>query len=76
MLNAAHAVVFLVTGKDKADVVRQAITGSATVETIPASAVQPADGRLYWVMDEAAAARLDPGWIAEQGRLSPSRERT
>jgi len=76
VLNAARAVIFLVTGRDKADAVRQAVTRSAPVETIPASAVQPADGRLYWVMDEAAAARLDPGWIAEQGRLSPSRERT
>jgi 6-phosphogluconolactonase len=76
VLNAARVVLFLVTGREKAEAVRQAVTRIAPVEKIPASAVQPADGRLYWVMDEAAASRLDAGWIAEQGRLSPSRERT
>lgn len=76
VLNAARAALFLVTGRDKAEAVRQAVTRSAAIETIPASAVQPADGRLYWVMDEAAASRLDAGWLASLGRLSPSRERT
>lgn len=68
VLNAARAVLFLVTGREKAEAVRQAITRSEPVETIPASAVQPADGRLYWVIDEAAATRLDAGLIAGQRR--------
>jgi 6-phosphogluconolactonase len=68
VLNAARAVLFLVTGRDKAEAVRQAVTRTAPVETIPASAVEPSDGRLYWVIDEAAATRLDAGWIAEKER--------
>jgi len=65
VLNAARAVLFLVTGREKAEAVRQAITRSDPKERIPASAVQPTDGRLYWVMDEAAATRLDAGLIAK-----------
>jgi len=68
VLNAARAVLFLVTGREKAEAVRQAITRSEPMERIPASAVQPADGRLYWVLDEAAATRLDASLIAAKGR--------
>ncbi|HEV8481812.1 MAG TPA: 6-phosphogluconolactonase [Candidatus Eisenbacteria bacterium] len=68
VLNAARAVLFLVTGREKAEAVRQAIMRSDPVERIPASAVQPADGRLYWVLDEAAATRLDASLIAAKGR--------
>ena len=68
VLNAARAVLFLVTGREKAEAVRQAITRSEPMERIPASAVQPADGRLYWVLDEAAATRLDASFIAAKGR--------
>jgi 6-phosphogluconolactonase len=68
LLNAARAALFLVTGREKAETVRQAITRSAPIETIPASGVELKDGRLYWVLDEAAATRLDASLLAGQGR--------
>ena len=68
VLNRARVALFLVTGREKAEAVRQAITRSAPVEAIPASGVQLSDGQLHWVLDEAAATRLDAGLLAGPGR--------
>ena len=55
VLNAAKAVVFLITGDSKADVLPQVIDKSGA--EFPATHVQPA-GSLTFFLDEAAAAKL------------------
>lgn len=50
-INAASLVVFLVSGAAKAGALRETSAG-----TTPAAGVQPADGRLVWLLDAAAAA--------------------
>ena len=58
LLNAARCVVFLVSGSDKASVLREVIEGDATGEKYPSKLVQPKDGKLIWLVDRAAASEL------------------
>jgi 6-phosphogluconolactonase len=58
MLNAARAVLFLVGGAGKATVVKSVLEGGATPDKAPAAGVRPTNGKLTWMLDEAAAAQL------------------
>jgi 6-phosphogluconolactonase len=53
VLNAARRVVFLVAGKDKAQVLRQVLKGEPG--QFPAQLVRPTDGELVFLVDRAAA---------------------
>ncbi len=55
VLNASHQVLFLVTGKAKAEVVRAVLEGPDG--QLPAQKVQPTAGEVIWLLD-AKAARL------------------
>ncbi len=57
VLNRAAEVMFLVSGADKADMVRQVLEGKNT-PPLPSQRVQPSDGKLLWMLDESAAAKL------------------
>lgn len=57
VLNRAAEVIFLVSGADKAEMLHQVLEGK-TSPPLPSQRVQPADGKLLWMLDEAAAARL------------------
>lgn len=59
-LNAGRAVVFLVEGTAKADVLAKVLDGPRDVERFPAQGVQPADGTLTWLVDRTAASKLKP----------------
>jgi 6-phosphogluconolactonase len=56
-LNAARAVVFLITGAGKADIVAR-VFGDPPDLTLPAAHVRPRFGSLTVILDEAAAAEL------------------
>jgi len=56
-LNAARAVVFLITGVGKADIVAR-VFGSAPDTSLTAAHVRPRYGSLTVILDEAAAAKL------------------
>ena len=58
-LNAARNVLFLVSGSEKAETLRQVLEGPHEATVWPAQAIQPHDGSLRWLVDAAAAARLD-----------------
>ena len=58
LINAAHEVVFLVAGSDKADAVARAF-GGAPSRSAPAGLVDPSPGRLTLLLDPAAAALLN-----------------
>ena len=57
VLNNAAEVMFLASGPDKADMVRQVLEGTND-PPYPAQQVLPANGRLLWLLDQAAAAHL------------------
>lgn len=60
IINNAARVVMLVTGAAKAVRVQEILAGGKSGSGYPAGRVRPADGRLLWVLDEAAAALLPP----------------
>src|ERR1700722_3098104 len=57
VLNRAAEVLFLASGADKADILHQVLEGKST-PPLPSQGVQPIDGKLLWMLDEAAAAKL------------------
>lgn len=56
LLNQAHQVVFLVSGKDKAKVVKAVLEDADPA--FPAGGVQPTSGNLIWLLDPDAASLL------------------
>jgi 6-phosphogluconolactonase len=59
VLNAAAEVVFLVSGAEKAPMLRRVLEGPREPDALPAQVVAPPDGRLRWLVDAPAAARLE-----------------
>jgi len=58
VLNAARCVTFLVSGTDKAPALHAVLESDAPVEQDPSKLVRPADGKLIWLVDRAAASEL------------------
>ena len=58
VLNAARNVLFLVEGAKKARAVSEVLEGGAAVDVHPSAGVQPASGKLLWLLDRTAAERL------------------
>lgn len=58
VLNAARCVAFLVSGTEKASVLKTVLEENAPAEQYPAKLVNPSPGRLIWFLDRAAASSL------------------
>lgn len=58
VLNAGRCVAFLVSGTDKASVLKTVLEEDAPGEQYPAKLVHPSDGNLVWLLDRAAASSL------------------
>ncbi len=60
VLNAGREVIFLVGGGGKAETLAAVLEGPEKVDELPSQVIRPTDGRLTWLVDRAAAARLTP----------------
>lgn len=58
VFNTAAEVVFLVVGSDKAATLRQVLEGPRQPAVLPAQAIAPADGSVWWLLDADAGAAL------------------
>lgn len=58
VLNNAAAVLFLVSGREKAEAAASVLDPTSDPNQFPAKMVQPANGRLMWILDEEAARNL------------------
>lgn len=58
VLNSARKVLFLVTGKNKAVTLSQVLSDISMPEQYPAQRIQPTDGQVTWLIDEAAGSKL------------------
>lgn len=63
VLQAAHAVLVLVTGSEKAHAVRRALEDQLAPLDIPAHLLATVPGEVTWILDQAAASQLhvEPG---------------
>lgn len=65
VINRARSVFFLVSGEEKAAVMKEVLTGPHDPERLPSQLIWPCSGILTLILDKAAAALLPP--IDEDG---------
>jgi 6-phosphogluconolactonase len=58
VINAARLVTFLVSGKGKADILYHVLSNAVSVEQLPAQWIHPSEGKLIWLVDEAAGSKI------------------
>jgi len=58
VLNHAAAVLFVVSGQDKADALKEVLEGTQPPDLFPSKLVRPSNGDLIWLVDQAAASAL------------------
>jgi 6-phosphogluconolactonase len=57
-INAARHVMFLVSGANKAEALRDVVAGGASKSERPAAGIHPKEGKLTWLVDQSAAGQL------------------
>jgi 6-phosphogluconolactonase len=72
LINQAAIVAFLVSGAKKADTVRAVQQGPYEPQRLPAQAVRPRAGRILWLLDRAAASRLEAAADVSGGAVHPA----
>lgn len=63
VLNAARLVLFMATGDDKSQALREVLEGHASPDQYPAKHVRPGADRLVWLVDEAAGETLPHSFV-------------
>jgi 6-phosphogluconolactonase len=58
ILNHASHILFLVSGKDKSEALREVLRGEFQPHRFPAQLIQPIQGNLQWLADREAASLL------------------
>lgn len=58
VLNAGRDVLFLIGGAGKAETLAAVLEGPKRPDELPSQGIKPTDGRLIWLVDAAAAAKL------------------
>jgi 6-phosphogluconolactonase len=58
VINQARSVFFLIAGADKAEILKEVLTGPRDVDRLPSQLIWPASGILTLILDKAAAALL------------------
>jgi 6-phosphogluconolactonase len=58
VINNARMVVFLIAGANKAERLAEVLDGPAEPDRLPSQMIRPHNGRLIWLLDEAAATGI------------------
>jgi 6-phosphogluconolactonase len=58
VFNSARTIAFMATSEKKAQTFAEVLSGRYNPERYPAQRIRPEDGRLIWLVDEAAASML------------------
>jgi 6-phosphogluconolactonase len=58
LINSAANIIFLVTGAEKAEALREVLQGEYQPDKFPAQKVKPVNGNLLWLVDAPAARFL------------------
>ena len=57
-INRARHIMFVVSGADKASVVKQVLEPGEDLNNLPATGIRPASGILHWMLDREAASEI------------------
>jgi 6-phosphogluconolactonase len=60
VINQATEVAFELDGAGKADILAEVLTGPRDIERLPSQLIRPSNGKLLFLLDQAAAAKLPP----------------
>jgi 6-phosphogluconolactonase len=58
VINQAREVAFLIEGEAKAGILAEVLTGPYDPERLPSQLIRPSNGKLRFLLDDAAAAKL------------------
>jgi 6-phosphogluconolactonase len=58
VFNSAHMITFMATGEKKAQTLAEVLSDSYNPELYPAQRIDPTDGKVIWLVDEAAASKV------------------
>ena len=53
-INNAGNILFLVSGEEKAEALKEVLKGAANAEKFPSQKIKPVKGKITWLVDEAA----------------------
>jgi 6-phosphogluconolactonase len=59
VINNAACILFLIQGSGKAEILKRVLTSPLQPDLLPAQSIQPVNGELLWLVDQAAAACID-----------------
>ena len=62
--NNAANIIFMIAGADKACALKAVLEGPHEPEQLPAQMIQPSNGTLSWLVDQAAGSMLSKGILA------------
>ncbi|NNF00113.1 MAG: 6-phosphogluconolactonase [Pyrinomonadaceae bacterium] len=57
-INNAGNILFLVSGEEKAEAVREVLKGASNFEKFPSQKIKPVKGKLLWLIDKGASSEL------------------
>lgn len=72
LLNNSRVIAFLLSGSGKADVLRDVVAGPRQPEQLPSQLITPTNGQLFFLLDQAAAAKLPADVLASAAKPSAS----
>lgn len=59
VFNNAYFIIFLVSGGEKAETLQRVLLGRQEPDRFPAQLIRPTQGKVLWLVDRAAASRLN-----------------
>jgi 6-phosphogluconolactonase len=68
VINQAAEVAFEVDGPGKTDIIAEVLTGPRDPEHLPSQLIRPANGKLLFLLDEDAAAKLPPATVVADAK--------
>ncbi|GFO70325.1 6-phosphogluconolactonase [Geomonas limicola] len=74
LINQAALVVFLVAGREKAEIFSRVLEGARQPEELPAQLIRPVTGKLLWLVDREAARLVHQHPVVEgstSGKVTP-----
>jgi 6-phosphogluconolactonase len=60
-INNADCIIFLVSGEEKAEVLREVLEGEKNTELFPSQLIKPSHGKLLWLVAQSATTKLTVG---------------